>query len=65
MTGIEPACPAWEVQKWQFADLLKSEKYLIRGSFNYWGCPLVTAVLRAMWHVWWHEMRLQLFWLDT
>jgi hypothetical protein len=26
---------------------------------------MVTVVFRAMWHVWWHEMRVQFFWLDT
>jgi hypothetical protein len=35
VTGIEPACPAWEVQKWQFSDQLKSEKCLIRCYFDY------------------------------
>ena len=39
VTGIEPACPAWEVQNWQFADLRKSEEYLIGGDFDYPALP--------------------------
>jgi hypothetical protein len=40
VAGIELACPAWEVQKWQFSDQLKSEKCLIRCQFDY---PMLPA----------------------
>jgi len=35
VTGIEPACPAWEVQNRQFVDLPKSEKDLITCDVDY------------------------------
>ena len=47
MTGIEPACPAWEVQNRQFADLPKSGKCLIRCRMGY---PFLSASNRqSLW----------------
>jgi hypothetical protein len=43
VTGIEPACPAWEVQNRHFDDLPKEETYLIKGHFDY---PVLPADIR-------------------
>ncbi len=47
VTGIEPACPAWEVQKWEFTDQAKSEKYLIKCRVGYPALP--TDIRRSPW----------------
>ena len=45
--GVAAACPAWEVQNWQFADLPKSQKCLIRRNVDYPALP--ADIRRSPW----------------
>ena len=47
VTGIEPACPAWEVHKWAFNDQANSEKCLIKCRVGYPALP--ADIRRSPW----------------
>jgi len=65
VTGIEPACPAWEVQNRQCADLVKSEKYLFKCRVDHPALP--AHIRRSPWRGarLGHELGVQFFWLDS